>query len=652
MARRQRIRPYEVAWSAERAARVGGKWLTELTAAMEARSRLTGPISEIDATHTLYEGGDTTLTKTTPWVGAANLTSFIGTEKVDAWRARLMQIIFTEPIWIVEGWGTAAPRALLVEEFHQWKAEEERLQVHLGKTFHNAFIEGTGVLEVAVKPQPRVITQSQTALVDIDPRTGQVLIDPATGTPQVRLDAEGLPLTIPDDQAAAFAEAGVPTTRVDVETVVNVADGPSYRVISLRDFVYAPGTANHPADVYGYGKRFYVSLDELQRQAALGLYDAEAVARLGPTDDRIISAREQGYGLDSPGTTTDRSLIELWEWLVLEDLDDDGLAEWYVSTLSLMTQQVLRVQKLRIGRPTYLLFTPFPRSDSLYGYSLVSHKLGTLIDEHSALRNMIADRSALKNSAPILRVVGSLWDELEQPFGPRAIIDVRDVNELRQMDVADVPGSLIERERNILAAGERVSGLNDTALGVHPQVDRTLGEVQTVTAQSFVRLEEAIRYLQEPMEQLFGLRHEIYRQTLRDQGPMLLPPTILAVLSGRGVVVETPEVTAETLTGIFRGKPRGSVETADPNRRRADFTALIQALAQLAQSVPMVAQMLSTPQAQKALLDQAMYVFNWRNKQAFTLAPSALGFAQVPPLVQGVEAGATLPSPASGGPSA
>src|SRR5574342_1303506 len=101
-------------------------WLSrELDQALAARS---AQESEVDYWHALYEQARTRSQRNLPWPDAADLTSYIATEKVDALHARMMRTIFTEPVWTVEGWGDSVSKAPLVEEFHQAKVEEERLQ--------------------------------------------------------------------------------------------------------------------------------------------------------------------------------------------------------------------------------------------------------------------------------------------------------------------------------------------------------------------------------------------------------------------------------------------------------------------------------------------------------------------------------------------
>ena len=82
------------------------------------------------------------------------------------------------------------------------------------------------------------------------------------------------------------------------------------------------------------------------------------------------------------------------------------------------------------------------------------------------------------------------------------------------------------------------------------------------------------------------------------------------------------QMTAELLQGSFRFKPRGSVETADPSRQRADTTQLIQFLPMVLQLFPSLAPMFQTPQAGRAFLRQVFRTYRWENTQAILGSPS------------------------------
>jgi hypothetical protein len=149
MPRKTQRSPFEVRLSQEKKDELITFLSREIDYAMMARMSIVGDDGWLDDAHLKYEGGDPNLTINTPWPGASNLGSWIVTEAVDAMRARIMATVFTDPIWIVEGFGQAADRAPVVEEFHQWKADQTKLPQYVGRAVHNSLIEGTGVLEVS-----------------------------------------------------------------------------------------------------------------------------------------------------------------------------------------------------------------------------------------------------------------------------------------------------------------------------------------------------------------------------------------------------------------------------------------------------------------------------------------------------------------------
>jgi hypothetical protein len=311
----------------------------------------------------------------------------------------------------------------------------------------------------------------------------------------------------------------------------------------------------------------------------------------------------------------------LWEGLVLYDCDEDGLEEWYLVTVHVPTRTLLRLKHDDLGIPRYMDFCPFPRTDSLYGYSYAGAKLLTLNEEHTALRNMIADRSALATNPPLMRAAGSLWNPQEQPFGTATVIDVRNPNEITPLVIPDVPTSAIQREQSIIAAAERVSGQNDIATGATPTEDRTLGEIRIQSESSFVRVEEPVKLCQETMEDLWLVRNEIWIRTLEAQPEGIEPPErIMRSIETRQLELPNGRFTAEQLRGNLRGKPKGSVETADKGRMRADFNASLSALAGMAKMNPLFAMLLQHPTVGRSLLEQWARLYNVSDRYAFMQA--------------------------------
>jgi hypothetical protein len=601
--------PFEVPLDPEQREQLALRLIAEIEDAESVRTEVIGDNAKLDQWHLLYEGGDGKLTKDYPWPDAANLTSWIGTEKVDSFRARVVKTIFSEPIWTISGWNVDTKQVALIEQFHQWKAEEERLQTYLTKVVHNALIEGTGVLEVSERPILRKIRERKRVLLQTN-EDGEVILD---------LEGKPTPMTTPTgDLIDAPDTADHKTTQIlIVDRMVKVRGGPQYRVLSLKDFLILPGHAQERKDVWGFAKRVWKRLPELMLMQQMGVYTN--VSALGEEDERVVTPEMQREGQGVASAKANTAEKEIWEFTFLDDLDQDGVQEWYIATLHKRTRTLLRLQKDDLGQSRYLLFVPFPRTRFIYGYSLIGHKLPTIIDEHTAWRNMITDRSKLVVAAPIKRLIGSVWNPQAVPWSPNAIIPVRDMNEIQAMTIPDVPASAIQREGAILQASERVAGMVDTAAGAHPEQDRTLGEVRTVLGESMIRIEEVVKHLQEALEDLFQIRHEIWKRTLK-QGQAKLPKDLQAALEAKGVTVEEGQVTFQDLDVPVRGKPRGSVDTADVSVMRQDFIQFMTALTQFSQSVPTFGVLFQDPDLGKELLYQAVRVFRWENRDAITQA--------------------------------
>lgn len=595
--------PFEVALGEEELHQLALKIRREVDYARDARATIMGDEQQIDKAHMMYEGGDWRLVKQWPWPQAANLGSFIVTEKVDALRARIMDTVFTDPIWIVDGYGASADRSAFVESFHQWKADQEKLKMFVGRTVHNSLIEGTGVLEVCDRVVLRKGLRKMNCVVATDPTTGLVA-----------LDQTGLPTPVRNERGKFVeAEEGQPHVVQIVNDVVRATAGPSYRVVSLKDFVMMPGHAREKADVRGYAKRFYRPLPELECRARDGFY--RNVDKLNKTGQRDQTPQERKAGQDIAPQYDDTAEKEIWELTYLADLDNDGYEEWYVITISILEDQILRIQYQDYNTPQYVLFTPFPRPNSVWGYSLAWDKLGSLYDEHQAIRNMFADRSTLATSAPFLQVVGGMWDPTIRPFGPREVIPVRDLNDLKQLEVKDVPSSVTQNLQMVLAAAERLSGMNDLTLGVQAAGDRTLGENRIATEQSFIRINEVVHNFHEGMADLFDIRHMIWKAKLEDD-PEQVPNELLAQMEARGTKIQLKTITPDLLAGTFKGKPHGSVESADLGRMRNDLVAMLTALTQLAQTVPAIGMRLSDPKVARSIMGQIARVYRWPDREA------------------------------------
>ena len=565
---------------------------------------------------------------------AADLTSYIPCEQTDSIHARIMRTIWTEPIWTVEGWGQAAEKAPFVEEFHQWKAEEERLQGVLDRLVLQALVEPRGLLEIAEGTERRAQRQTVRAVVQTDPLTGLQQYD-EKGKPILKLDDQGEVVTATDDKQ--------PSVEQTIDRMQRVRTGPVYRLLPYRDSLILPGHARDSSEIWGYGKRFARRWDELKAKASgkTPIYDKDAVDKLRTSSDRETNPSLQRSGMDVAPQDKGQAEIELWELLVLVDFEQlfENLGQgsvpkalrgerWYLITVHPGTQGLLRVQHDDLERSRFVSVILNPRADrATEGYSLIGHKLITITEEHTAWRNLTADKEAMTLNAPIKRQQGALWDPDEQPMGAGAVIDVRDMNELQPMVIpANTEGGFRHIDMMERTA-QRIGGVNDVASGQTVSGDKTLGEIRMATEQSFVRMDLIVRRFQEAMEDIAQIRHAIWKRTLADMPEGTeVPPSVIQQLEGRGVSIDQylpdQKVTAQLLEGSFRFKPHGSVENADRNASRQNTVALLDVIPKAIMAFPMLQMMFQTPQAARAIGRMIARDFGGGNSQALIGSPA------------------------------
>lgn len=599
--------PFDVALTDDQKKALGQWMCDELQKGLDARA---AQDTEVDYWWALYEQARTRTAP--PWPGAADLTSYLANEKTNALHARIMRTVWSDPIWHVEGWGQAAEKAPFVEEFHQWKAEEERLQSVVDKLTLQALVEPRGLLEISEGTELRTSRKRIMAAVETDPTTGGMVVD-EKGEPLLQQDDNGQPVEVKDEQTMA------------AETVVDHRDrirtGPTYRLLPYRDSVILPGHARDQADIFAYGKRYWRRHSDFQAKAKAGIFDKEAVDRMatpiGPEPNPSLNRAKMDVAPVDPNVGEH----EVWEVLILLDLallfDSLGHGNvkkalqgerWYLTTLHVPSQQLLRVQFDDMERSRFVTVILFPRVDRVTeGYSFVGHQLITVSEEHTSWRNMGADRAHASLNSPIKRLQGALWDPDEQPFGPGAVIDVRDMREVEPMVIPDLSAAALNQMQMIERTAERLAGINDIASGQVAQESRTLGEIQMATEQSFVRMDLIVRRFQESLEDIAQIRHAIWKRVLAEQpNGMDAPVSVVQNLEGRGVSIDQylPEqkITAQLLEGAFRFRPKGSVESADPNRLRNDMVGFLSVLPKLLQVVPSAIAMFQTPQAARTLV--------------------------------------------------
>jgi hypothetical protein len=650
---KQQRTPFDVKLNAKAKEELGIFLATELDNAINARSWKDQDLAYF---HTLYEQGRTRGGTNSPWPDAADLTSPIGTEKVDALRSRIVRTIFSETIWTVEGWGEAATKAPLVEEFHNWQAEAMGFQAAFAKAVHLSLIEPQGVLEVYEESLRRPIRKQIRAALQLDPATGAAMVGEDL-QPMLAKGPDGRNIEAPEVDPAT--QMPIPSADVVVDDYELVSNGPRVRVIPSRDFLTLPGHACDKSQVWGYAKRFYRSIASLKERVEAGVYDVDTIEALGRDDEKPSETSLAGEPVPVSPKEGDLAEKELFEVTFLHELDKTGL-RWYVATVHKDKRLVLRVNYDDIGRPRYFPLVPFPKPNSVEGYSFIGHKLITVIEENTAWRNMLTDRASLQVQAPMKRRQGALWDPDDQPLGPKSVITVRDMDEVQALELPDYTAPARERIIDTERQAEKLAGMTDIASGSQPNEDRTLGETQLIAVNSEVRIDEVVRNIQEPLEDIAQVLNIIWKRTLAESPEGIdVPTSVLQGLETRGADVskqiQNKKFTAAMLEGAYKFKPKGSVETADKPRQQMLFNQGLQALATIAQANTSIGLVLQQPLVGKALLEKWCYLYNITDKQAFlgSAAMQLLQMQMATPGMPGMPGGAPPSSDAEvapGGP--
>lgn len=615
MPRASRRSPFDVHLSPDLREELERRLVEEIRTAKQARATVMEDNGLIDFAYSLYEQqSQKGISRDTPRYGGADLTSPIWAENVDALSARASRNIFKqEPLWITEGIGEAsAKKEPIVEAYMQFRQESIRLQKVAKRAVTASLVEFGSVLEVCEDAERCVKHEVVKADLARHPEDGSTLLDGKTGKPMPAYDDQGELVPV-DESADAFVE-------VHRRYVDYTRRGAYVRRRSMKDFVFLPSHAEDDREVWGHANRFWLSLSAINRRMLDGEFDEEAVEKLGADSHE----RQQTPEADRASVTVtytpgyDSAEKELWRVQCWLDVKGDGDYCFYAAIVSEIHGCVLSLKYDWLQRFRTVYVNPYPCSYSVYGYSMVLTKLLTIGEEHTAYRNMNADRTTLKSNAPMKRLHGAQWDPTIQPFGAGQVIDVSNMNELQPMQFDDVTQQAMTKEQQCVADAQRVIGFNDIAIGQQSATNRTLGENQMATQQSFVRTDDPISNIEEALEEVGEIMHAIEVQALKDMKEgMNAPAAVTQQIQYAGDPSFNGVFTADMISGQFRFKPRGSTDEADPQRRTQRRQAGVSNLMALAKVNPLIAQRLQGPDFADAMMQEIVGEMKPRNKAAF-----------------------------------
>lgn len=623
-----RTDPFDIRLTEAQQRDLSQRLVDEIRTAKQARTTVIADGGLIDFAYSIYEQqSQKGISRDTVRYGGADLTSPIGTENVDGLAARMAKTTFVEPVWIVEGVGKSAKNAPVVEEYMQWRQESMRLQKTAKKVGVAALVETGSIFEVCEDTEPFIRRETVKAAI-AKAEDGTAILDAKTGKPMPAREEDGTPIPC-EQEDEGYVE-------VHREWQDYRRRGAYVRRRSMKDFLFLPSHAEDEREVWGHATRFWLPLSEIKRREKNGEYTNVPLLG-GDTQER-----QQGPEQDRSGTSVehtpgyDNAEKELWKLQLWADLDGKGLT-MYVAVVSEIHACILSLKYDWLARFRTIYANPYPCSYSVYGYSLILTKLLTTIEEHTAWRNMNADRGTLKSNAPMKRLHGAQWDPTIQPFGAGEVIDVGAMDEVMPFDFDDITAQAMQKEQQCVTDAQRIIGMNDVAIGQLSAERRTLGENEMASQQSFVRTDDPIGNFQEALEELAEVIHAIEVQTLKEmEHGREAPAAVTEAISTRTGQDFEGTFTYQMIDGHFRFKPRGSTDGADPNRRRASMVNGLGLLANWAKLIPGVMQRLQQPEMADALMQWWADEFKPRDRGPFVkaLPPPA------PPEMPGMPPGA------------
>lgn len=618
--------PFDVTLTADQRDELTRRLVDEIRTGKAARATVMEDNGLIDFCYSLYEQeSQKGISRDSHRYGSADLTSPIGTENVDALSARASRNIFRqEPLWIVEGIGEdSAKKEPLVEAYMQFRQETIRLQKTAKRVITASLVEYGSIIEVCEDAERCVKHEVVKASLSRNPDDNSIVLDGKTGKPVAATDPEtGEPVKAADD-----ADGFVEVHRVWTDYKRR---GAYVRGRSMKDFLFLPSHAVDDREVWGHGHRFWPTMGEITRRRDAGEFDKEAVDLLGgDSQERQQGAENDRANVDvlyTPGY--DNAEKELWKVQCWLDATGNGDYCFYTAIVSELHSCILSLKYDWLQRFRTVYVNPFPRPYSVYGYSLIGTKLLTTIEEHTAWRNMNADRGTLKANAPMMRLHGAQYDPTIQPFGAGEFIDVSNMQELKPMEFDDISVQSMQKEAQCVTDAQRVIGMNDIAIGQMSSTKRTLGENQMATQESFTRTDDPISNIEEAFEEVGEIMHAIEVQALKEMDKGMPAPASTTQQIQFGADPSFDGIfTADMISGQYRFKPRGSTDEADPQRREARFANGMQSLLVWSQHNPAVAQRMADPEVGDALVQEAIEIMKPRNRAPFL---KKLGPAQPP----------------------
>lgn len=397
-----------------------------------------------------------------------------------------------------------------------------------------------------------------------------------------------------DDQGVAVIDpkTGMPSWDELVNEVdVYVKDYCELTPISLKEFILIPDEAQSIEDAAGVARVEWLYEDQLDRMIRAGLLDSGEVERAlnyvpsGTSDvaadrtgtyDKSIS-EQIGIGMGQGSITSrffkNRGPIKVWRIHSRQfDMNKDGVVEENIFYLHELSQRMLgwMPYDYASGQRPFFAFSPFPRPDRFYGFSLIE-RLSAVQSEMDSIRSARRDRIDLGLSPPIAVPTGSENHIKKGEWRPGAILEVDFEMGKPAMQLFELSESNIipawQEQASLKQDGTEYTGMNMPSAGAQSSGRRTATEMRQQSAGSGVRLSLIAMRLRISAGQVVNFQHQLNKQYLRE------PPT---TISDNQVI----SLSLETMSQDYTISVVGSGDPIDSSTRRNENITLYDILRQ------------------------------------------------------------------------
>lgn len=262
--------------------------------------------------------------------------------------------------------------------------------------------------------------------------------------------------------------------------------GPVFDVIEPKDFICYPKTAGSIRKAQIAGHRFWRQQWEIDEMQAAELYlETDSLTSSSPDENR-----NRVKATSEESDRVEERLVECWEVVFKDDLDDLGYRRYYIATVARESKQLLKIAKYENSRPwyTFVRYTPADPNSVWSDYSLAQDLQG-LQWEKINIRNLMVYGSYMAAFPPIAGTRATGQTNKVQRYGPGQYI--HDPN-ARAIAIEFDPGQLENELERIERDADAIIGISQAGTGAQLKPNTTATEAAYLEAAQRMGLKQYV----------------------------------------------------------------------------------------------------------------------------------------------------------------